>query len=69
MVSWISRLAATAPMGTVALLIALAMVRRSGFTSKYCEAKGAPRRPKPVMTSSKISRMSCFVQSSRRRWR
>ena len=32
-------------------------------------AKGWPRRPKPVITSSKTSRMPCFEQISRRRCR
>ena len=37
----------------------------SGSTPKYSVAKLAPRRPKPVMTSSKIRRMPCLVQISR----
>jgi hypothetical protein len=40
---------------------------RSGITSKWSAAKGEPSRPNPVMTSSKIRRMPCFVQISRRR--
>ncbi len=43
------------------------MVIMSGVTPKYSAPNGAPRRPKPVITSSKISRMPCLVQISRRR--
>jgi len=43
----------------------LASVIRSGVTPKYSAAVALPSRPKPVMTSSKISRMPCFVQISR----
>ncbi len=69
MVSWISVFARTAPIGMVALLIALAQVRMSGVTLKYCAANGVPRRPKPVITSSKISRMPCLSQMARSRSR
>src|SRR5471032_2438570 len=48
-----------------ALLIAFASLIRSGVTPKYSAAVALPSRPKPVMTSSKISRMPCFVQISR----
>src|SRR3954466_13766884 len=47
----------------------LAVVKRSGMTPKRCEPKGLPMRPKPVITSSKIKRMLCFVQISRSRSR
>ena len=53
--------------GTVPLVMPLATVIRSGTTSKCCAAKGEPRRPKPVITSSKISRMPCLAVISRRR--
>ena len=43
------------------------MVIMSGTTPKYSAAKLAPSRPKPVITSSKISRMPCLSQISRRR--
>ncbi len=33
----------------------------SGVTPNSCAAKAEPVRPKPVMTSSKISRMPCLV--------
>ena len=61
--------AKTAPMGIVPLVMPLAVVMRSGTMPKYSVAKLAPSRPKPVITSSKISRMPCLVQISRRRWR
>ena len=51
-------------MGTVPLVNPFAHVIKSGSTLKYCAAKGAPKRPKPVITSSKIKRMSCSVQIS-----
>ena len=47
----------------------IAAVMMSGTTSKYCAPNGAPRRPNPVMTSSKISRMPCLSAISRRRFR
>ncbi len=59
----------TPPMGTVPLLTPLAKVIMSGITPKCCAAKFAPMRPKPVITSSKISRMPCLVQISRSRSR
>ena len=52
----------TAPIGMVPLVMPLAQVIMSGMTPKYSAAKAAPRRPKPVMTSSKISRMPCLSQ-------
>ena len=63
--SWIAPLANTAPIGTAPLLIPLATVIRSGVTLKWVAANGDPRRPKPVMTSSKISRMPCLSQMAR----
>jgi hypothetical protein len=59
----------TPPIGTVALEMPLATVIRSGMTPNFSAAKLAPRRPKPVITSSKISRMPCLSQISRRRLR
>lgn len=56
-VSWIMSLAATAPIGTAAFVVPFAIVSRSGVTPKNCAANGAPSRPQPVITSSKISRM------------
>ena len=46
-----------------------AVVKRSGITPSLCEPNGLPSRPNPVITSSKISRMPCLVQISRRRSR
>ncbi|MNH44598.1 hypothetical protein D3C79_1068040 [compost metagenome] len=63
--SWISEVTKTAPIGMTPLVRPLAVVMMSGLTSKYCAANGVPRRPKPVMTSSKINRMPCLVQMSR----
>jgi hypothetical protein len=67
--SWISFVASTAPIGITPFVRPLAQVIMSGITSKWSAAKGAPSRPKPVMTSSKIRRMPCFVQISRSRCR
>ena len=67
--SWIACLASTAPIGTQPLVMPLASVIRSGVTPKVVAAKGVPVRPKPVMTSSKISRMPCLSQISRSRFR
>ncbi|MNL21598.1 hypothetical protein D3C87_1428990 [compost metagenome] len=64
-VSCTSRRTATAPIGTAALLMALAMVIRSGVTLKRSAAVAAPRRPNAVMTSSKISKMPCLLVISR----
>jgi hypothetical protein len=47
----------------------LAIVIMSGCTPKNEVPNGAPSRPNPVMTSSKISRMPCLVQMLRRRSR
>jgi hypothetical protein len=55
----------TAPIGMTPFVRPLAQVIMSGITSKWSAAKGDPSRPKPVMTSSKIRRMPCFVQISR----
>jgi hypothetical protein len=52
-------------MGTAPLVRPLAQVIMSGVTPKVCAAKALPVRPNPVMTSSKMSRMPCFVQISR----
>jgi hypothetical protein len=62
-------LAITAPSGWVPLVTCLATFMRSGVTPKASAPVAAPMRPKPVMTSSKISRMSCLVQMSRSRCR
>ena len=43
----------------------LARVIRSGVTPKRSAANQYPSRPKPVMTSSKTSRMPCRSHSSR----
>jgi hypothetical protein len=67
--SWISFVVSTAPIGITPLVRPLAQVIMSGITPKCSAAKGEPSRPKPVMTSSKISRMPCFVQISRSRLR
>jgi flagellar motor protein MotB len=45
MASCTSRLTATAPAGTAALLTPLAMAMMSGVTPKNSEAVAAPRRP------------------------
>jgi len=47
---------------TQPLVMPLATVIRSGVTPKCSAANGEPSRPKPVMTSSKISRMPCLSQ-------
>ncbi len=54
----------TAPIGTVPLVSPFAHVIMSGITSKYCAAKGAPNLPNPVITSSKMSKISYSVQIS-----
>ena len=60
---------AVAPIGTAALVSPLASAMMSGVTPKYCAANGAPSRPNPLITSSKISRMPCAVHSARSRSR
>ena len=55
--------------GTLPFVRPLATVIRSGVTPKCVAAKGEPRRPKPVMTSSKMSRMPCLSQIVRKRCR
>ena len=69
--SWILPLAKTAPIGTHAVWSAPWRVddeiRRRRRTGR--SRSGAPRRPNPVMTSSKTSRMPCRSQIARRRWR
>ena len=67
--SWISAVVSTAPIGITPLVSPLAVVIMSGITPKCSAAKAEPRRPKPVMTSSKISRMPCFLVISRSRSR
>ena len=67
--SWIWPLTNTAPIGTQPFVMPLATVIMSGVTSKCVAANGEPRRPKPVMTSSKINKMPCLSQISRRRFR
>ena len=69
MASWTFRWAKTAPMGRAPLVMPLAVVMMSGVTPRAWAAKGSPSRPKPVMTSSKISRMPCRSQMARRRSR
>ena len=59
----------TAPAGTEALVKPFAQVIRSGVTSNLVVAKEAPSLPKPVMTSSKISKTLCLEQMSRMRCR
>ena len=61
--------AMTAPAGTDALVRPFAQVIMSGVTSKRVVAKAQPSLPKPVITSSKISKTLCFVQMSRMRCR
>ena len=51
------------------LVIPFATVMTSGVTPKRCAANGAPSRPKPVITSSKMSRMPCRAQIARSRSR
>ena len=68
-VSCTSAVVRTAPIGITPDVRPLAQVIRSGCTPKYCEAKGAPSRPKPVMTSSKLKRMPCFFVIARSRSR
>jgi hypothetical protein len=51
----------TAPIGIAPLVSPLAQVMMSGVTSNSCAANGEPVRPKPVITSSKISSRPCFV--------
>jgi hypothetical protein len=61
--------AITPPSGCAPLVTCLAKVMMSGVTPKASAPVMAPQRPKAVMTSSKISRMPCRVQISRRRCR
>ena len=56
-------------MGTAALVRPLAMVMMSGATPSRSAPKSVPRRPKPVITSSKMRRMPCLSQIARRRFR
>jgi hypothetical protein len=62
-------LAITPPSGCTPLVTCLAKVMMSGVTPKASAPVQVPQRPKPVMTSSKISRMLFCVQISRRRCR
>lgn len=64
-----ARLTATAPIGTEALFTALASVMMSGITLNFWAANALPRRPKPLITSSKISTRPCLSQIARRRSR
>src|SRR5213078_773477 len=48
--------------GCAPFVTCFAKFRMSGVTPNACEPVNAPARPKPVITSSKISKMSCFVQ-------
>ena len=59
----------TPPIGTTPEVTPFANVIMSGITSKRSAAKPWPRRPNAEITSSKISRMPCFVQISRSRLR
>jgi hypothetical protein len=49
-------LTATAPIGMMPLVIALAMVMMSGVTPKLWAANSLPVLPKPQITSSKTRR-------------
>ena len=61
---------ATAPIGMATVGQALGHGEDVGRDARSrCAANGAPRRPKPVMTSSKMSRMPCSSQIARRRSR
>ncbi|CFT88620.1 Uncharacterised protein [Bordetella pertussis] len=51
-------LSSTAPSGWYEEVICLDSTMMSGSMSKTCEPKRWPRRPKPVMTSSAMTRMS-----------
>ena len=53
-----------APIGIVAFVMPFAHEIISGVTSKNSEPVAFPIRPKAVTTSSKINKMSYFVQSS-----
>ena len=64
MVSYISSLHATAPIGTIPLVVALAIVIKSGVTPNSWEPKGEPVLPHPVITSSKINKISYLSQIS-----
>ena len=67
--SWMRSETNTAPIGTQPEVRPLAVVIMSGTTPRRCAANGAPTRPKPVITSSKISRMPYLSQISRMRCR
>ena len=67
--SWIALLREHRAHRHAPLVMPLATVIRSGVTLKCVAANGEPRRPKPVMTSSKISRMPCLSQIARSRSR
>src|SRR3981081_4576388 len=60
--SWTALLTSTAPIGTQPLVSPLASVIRSGVTPNSWAANGAPVRPKPVITSSKINRIPWRVR-------
>ena len=63
-VSYISLDTTAAPIGIIPLVIALAHEIISGVTPKYSDAVAFPKRPKPVITSSKINKISCLSQIS-----
>ena len=48
----------------IPLVIAFAHEIMSGVTPKYSEAVAFPKRPNPVITSSKINKISCLSQIS-----
>ena len=54
-----------APSGTAPPLMPLASVMMSGTTSQCSQANQRPVRPKPVITSSRMSRMPWRSQTSR----
>ena len=54
----------TAPAGIMPLVRPFAHVIMSGLTSNLSAANEAPRRPKPVITSSKIRSIPCLLQIS-----
>jgi len=64
--SWMCCLTNTAPIGTQPLVMPLATVIRSGTTPVCSIANHLPVRPKPLITSSAISRMPYLSQISRR---
>ena len=57
------------PSASSPLVMPLAHGHHVGHDAEILGGEAAPRRPKPVMTSSKISRMPCLSQISRSRLR